>query len=145
MPLFLPKLVLATNFQMGYLGYYNKDIGYSPYEGFDLGGSGMQGYQLYGIEVVSLRGYEESAVTPYSTDQTYRAGNIYTKASMEIRYPVMLDPRSSIYLLAFVEGGNAWSDAKKFNPFELKRSAGFGVRAYLPMFGVLGLDWGIWV
>jgi len=141
-PLFLPKLVLASNFQFGYLGYYNKDIGYSPYEGFDLGGSGMQGYQLYGIEVVSLRGYEESAVTPYSADRTFRAGNIYTKASLEIRYPVMLDPRSSIYLLAFVEGGNAWSDARKFNPFELKRAAGVGIRAFLPMFGILGLDWG---
>lgn len=141
MPLFLPKLILVSNYQLGYLGYYNKDIGPSPYEGFDVGGSGMQGYQLYGVEVVSLRGYQESAVTPYSQKQI-RAGNIYSKASLEIRYPVMLDPRSSIYLLGFVEGGNAWSDSKKFNPFELKRSAGFGIRAFLPMFGMLGLDWG---
>ena len=140
------KLVLATNYQFGYLGYYNEEVGFSPYEGFDMGGSGMQGYQMYGIEIVPLRGYEDGAVTPRrrsaDTQNFYSKANIYTKANVELRYPVILQPSSTIYILGFAEGGNAWYEFKDYNPFELKRAAGIGVRAFLPMFGMLGIDWG---
>lgn len=136
------KLVLATHYELGYLGYYNKDIGYSPYEGFDMGGSGMQTYQLYGIEIVSLRGYDDSSVTPYSANKQYRSGNMYTKANIEIRYPFLMENSAQVFGIGFIEAGNAWSEAERFNPFDLKRAAGFGVRAFLPMFGILGVEWG---
>ena len=136
------KLVLATRYELGYLGYYNKDIGYSPYEGFDMGGSGMQAYQLYGIEIVPLRGYDDSSVTPYSATKQYRSGNMYTKTNIELRYPLLMETSAQVFGIGFIEAGNAWSEASKFNPFDLKRSAGFGVRAFLPMFGILGIEWG---
>ncbi len=140
----IDKLVFAMNYQFGYLGYFNKDVGFSPYEGFDMGGSGMQSYQMYGIEIVSLRGYTDGALTPRrQTGNTYyNKANIYTKANVEIRYPVIMQPASTIYLLIFAEAGNAWYEFKDYNPFDLKRTAGFGVRAFLPMFGMLGVDWG---
>ncbi len=140
------KLVLATNYQFGYLGYYQKKTGYSPYEGFDMGGSGMQGYQMYGIEIVPMRGYEDGSLTPFSPESTasnpFTKANIYTKANIELRYPVIMQPASTIYVVAFAEAGNAWYDFKTFSPFNLKRTAGIGVRAFLPMFGMLGIDWG---
>ncbi len=141
------NLVLATNYQFGYLGNYQKKTGYSPYEGFDMGGSGMQGYQMYGIDIVPMRGYSEGDLTPYappeaSKDATFRKANIYTKANIELRYPVIMQPASTIYVVAFAEAGNAWYDFKTYSPFDLKRTAGIGVRAFLPMFGMLGIDWG---
>ena len=140
-------LVLMTRAQFGYLGYYNRNWGYSPFEGFLVGGDGMSGYYSYGTEVISLRGYENYSLTPqepskYNTNGYSYAGNVYDKFTVELRYPVILQPQSTIYALAFLEGGNCWSDIKKFNPFEIKRSAGVGVRIFLPMVGLLGVDWG---
>jgi outer membrane protein insertion porin family len=140
-------LVLMTRVQFGYLGYYNRNWGYSPFESFQVGGDGMSGYMTYGAEIISLRGYEDYSltpkkVTPYSQNgQTY-AGNVYDKFTVELRYPVIMQPQSTIFVLAFLEGGNCWSDIREFNPFQIKRSAGVGVRIFLPMIGLLGVDWG---
>ena len=140
-------LVLMTRAQFGYLGYYNRKWGYSPFEGFLVGGDGMSGYNTYGSEIISLRGYENYSLTPYelskynSNGYAY-AGNVYDKFTVELRYPVILQPSSTIFALAFLEGGNCWSDIKNFNPFIIKRSAGVGVRIFLPMVGLLGVDWG---
>ena len=140
-------LVLMTRAQFGYLGYYNRNWGYSPFEGFLLGGDGMSGYNTYGSEIIAMRGYENYSLTPYepskynSSGYAY-AGNVYDKFTVELRYPVILQPSSTIFVLAFLEGGNCWSDIRDFNPFQIKRSAGVGVRIYLPMIGLLGVDWG---
>ena len=140
-------LVLMTRAQFGYLGYYNRNWGYSPFEGFLLGGDGMSGYNTYGSEIVAMRGYENYSLTPYepssynSSGYAY-AGNVYDKFTVELRYPVILQPSSTIFVLAFAEGGNCWSDIRNFNPFQIKRSAGVGVRIFLPMIGLLGVDWG---
>ncbi|MBQ3612965.1 MAG: BamA/TamA family outer membrane protein [Bacteroidales bacterium] len=140
-------LVLMARAQFGYLGYYNRKWGYSPFEGFRVGGDGMSGYDTYGSEIISLRGYENYALTPtatsgYNTSGNYYAGNVYDKFTVELRYPVILQPQSTIYALLFLEGGNCWADIRKFNPFEIRRSAGVGVRVFLPMIGLLGVDWG---
>ena len=140
-------LVLMTRAQFGYLGYYNRNWGYSPFEGFLLGGDGMSGYNTYGSEIIAMRGYENYSLTPYepskynSSGYAY-AGNVYDKFTVELRYPVILQPSSTIFVLAFLEGGNCWSDIRDFNPFQIKRSAGVGVRIFLPMIGLLGVDWG---
>ena len=140
-------LVLMTRAQFGFLGYYNRKWGYSPFEGFRVGGDGMSGYDTYGSDIISLRGYENYSLTPTSTSQynssgNYYAGNVYDKFTVELRYPVDLQPQSTIYALLFLEGGNCWSDLRNFNPFQIKRSAGVGVRVFLPMIGLLGVDWG---
>ncbi len=134
-------LVLMTRAYFGYLGYYNRKLGYSPFEGFVVGGDGMSGYNTYGSEVVGLRGYANSSLTPSSNGGAY-AGNVYDKFSLELRYPLVLQAQSTIYALVFLEGGNCWSDINDFNPFSIKRSAGFGVRVLLPIVGMLGIDWG---
>lgn len=139
-------LVLMARAQFGYLGYYNRNWGYSPFEGFIVGGDGMSGYNTYGSEVISLRGYENYSLTPqvyspYTQSYAY-AGNVYDKFTVELRYPVVLQPQSTIFALVFLEGGNAWSDIRQFNPFQIKRSAGVGVRVFLPVVGLLGVDWG---
>ena len=140
-------LVLMAKAQFGYLGYYNRNWGYSPFEGFLVGGDGMSGYSTYGSDVISLRGYENYALTPYlptsynSNGYAY-AGNVYDKFTVELRYPVILQPQSTIYVLGFLEGGNCWSDIRKFNPFQIYRSAGVDVRVFLPMVGLIGVDWG---
>ena len=140
-------LVLMARAQFGYLGYYNRSWGYSPFEGFRVGGDGMSGYDTYGSEIISLRGYENYSLTPqalssYNSTGNYYAGNVYDKFTVELRYPVILQPQSTIYALLFLEGGNCWSDIRDFNPFQIKRSAGVGVRVFLPMIGLLGVDWG---
>ena len=140
-------LVLMTRAQFGYLGYYNRNWGYSPFEGFMVGGDGMSGYSTYGSEVIALRGYENYSLTPrvqtpYNQGGVSYAGNVYDKFTVELRYPVILQPSSTIFALLFLEGGNCWSDIREFNPFQIKRSAGAGVRIYLPMVGLLGVDWG---
>ncbi len=138
-------LVLMARAQFGYLGYYNRKWGYSPFEGFRVGGDGMSGYDTYGSEIISLRGYENYSLTPTATSSAtgnYYAGNVYDKFTVELRYPVILQPQSTIYALLFLEGGNCWSDIRDFNPFQIKRSAGVGVRVFLPMIGLLGVDWG---
>lgn len=134
------KLVLYSRAHFGYKGFYNKDIGPSPFEGFDLGGDGLTGYNLYGYETIALRGYENSSLTPRINGQ--KAGNVYEKLTIELRYPFSLNPQATIFGLVFVEGGNAWYSIKDYNPFIIKRSAGVGIRAFLPMFGLLGIDWG---
>ncbi len=143
------NLVLSINTQFGYMGYYSNNLGYSPFEGYLLGGDGMTWNSMMGTEIIGLRGYTNSALTPYITKKTYgnnvkqtQIANIYNKVTAELRYPLTLQPSATIYGLAFLEGGNSWYDAKDYNPFSMKRSAGVGVRAFLPMFGMLGIDWG---
>jgi outer membrane protein insertion porin family len=141
------KLVLNTRFNFGYLGYYNKDIGPSPFENFSVGGDGMTGYSFYGREMIKLRGYGSGgngvgALTPVDPIKGAPAGNVYSKLTVELRYPVSLNPQATIYVLTFLEAGKAWYQLKDYNPFKMNRSAGIGVRANLPMFGLLGVDWG---
>ena len=131
------KLVLMLKAEMGYLGNYNK-YKVSPFERFEVGGDGMSGYNIYGIDIISMRGYEDGALDP--VNEYYSVA--YNKYTAELRYPVILKPSSQIYVLAFAEGGNAFSSWKKFSPFKIKRSAGVGVRLYLPVVGMLGIDWG---
>ena len=140
-------LVLMARAQFGYLGYYNRNWGYSPFEGFRVGGDGMSGYDTYGSEIISLRGYQNYSLTPeaasgYSSSGIYYAGNVYDKFTVELRYPIILQPQSTIFALLFLEGGNCWADIRDFNPFQIRRSAGVGVRIFLPMIGLLGVDWG---
>ena len=140
-------LVLMTRAQFGYLGRYNKNWGYSPFEGFLVGGDGMSGYSTYGSDIIPLRGYENYSLTPsertdYNSNGYAYAGNVYDKFTVELRYPVILQPSSTIFALVFLEGGNCWSSIQNFNPFQIKRSAGVGARIFLPMVGLLGIDWG---
>jgi len=129
------RLVLVTRFDFGLLGHYNK-FKKSPFETFYMGGDGMSGGSYtYATEIVGLRGYENGSITPYSD------GYAYTRMSAELRYPFMMESSAIIYGLAFVEGGNAWSSIGKFNPFDLKRSAGVGVRIMIPIVGLMGIDW----
>jgi len=128
-------LVFHTRTEFGILGYYNKAIGYSPIGGFSLGGSGMA-YYSYGVDIIGLRGYSDGDLTPAA------GGNLYTKYTMELRYPVVLSESATIFALIFAEAGNAWSNTKTFNPFTVKKSTGIGVRIFLPMLGQLGFDWG---
>ena len=138
------KLVLYAGAQYGYLGHFDKHKR-SPFEGYEMGGDGMSGYSLYGREYVGLRGYENGALTnagssflaPNSSD-----ASLYSKLTMEVRYPISLAQSATIYALAFLEAGNSWYELKDFEPFNLYRSAGVGLRVFLPMFGLLGIDWG---
>ena len=126
-------LVLMTRVEFGILGHYNKDKK-SPFETFYMGGDGMSGYSsTYATETIGLRGYDNGSISTY--------GYAYDRFTLELRYPLMLGNSANIYALTFLEGGNAWSNIKKFNPFDMKRSAGFGVRIMLPMVGLLGIDW----
>jgi outer membrane protein insertion porin family len=136
------KLVLNSRFAFGYLGFYNKDIGPSPFENFYLGGDGMTGYSFYGREVIALRGYTNGSLTPSDPVRGVTSGNVYTKITFELRYPISLNPQATIFGLAFLEAGRAWYQLKDYNPFKMNRSAGIGLRANLPMFGLLGIDWG---
>lgn len=134
------KLVLMGKFEMGFLGYYNENVR-SPYEKFMLGGDGMSGYSMYGSQTIGLRGYENSSLTPRNKYGSYD-GNMYNKLALELRYPLTLQPSAQVYALAFLEAGNAWSSFQDYSPFDLKRSAGVGVRIFLPIFGLMGIDWG---
>ncbi|MCK4664344.1 MAG: outer membrane protein assembly factor BamA [Bacteroidales bacterium] len=137
------KLVLNTKAEFGFIGYYDNNIGFSPFETFNLGGDGLAGYNLYGTETIGLRGYDNGKYNRGSlTPQYPKTGNIYDKFTVELRYPLTLNPSATIYALAFLEGGNAWYKFNDFNPFSVKRSAGVGVRLFLPMLGMLGVDWG---
>ena len=131
------NLVLMARAEMGFLGSYNKHK-VSPFERFEVGGDGMSGYNIYGIDIISMRGYEDGALDPIS--ENYACA--YNKYTLELRYPVILKPSSQIYVLGFLEGGNAFDSWRSFSPFRIKRSAGFGVRLYLPVVGMLGIDWG---
>lgn len=131
------KLVLMLKGEMGYLGHYNK-YKVSPFERFKVGGDGMSGYNIYGYDIIQLRGYDDGALDPVGSSYSVA----YNKYSMELRYPIILKPSSQIYVLGFMEAGNGFANWDSFSPFKLKRSAGFGVRLYLPIVGMLGIDWG---
>jgi len=139
------KFVVMANAKIGYLGAYNNDIGLSPFERFELGGDGLsnQNVGITGKDILALRGYE----TQDLEQNINRNGGatIFDKFTMELRYPISTNPNSTIYVHGFLQGGNSWGKFDDFNPFELKRSTGFGMRVFLPMFGLLGFDyaWGL--
>lgn len=133
------KFVLHAKYEFGLLGYFDEHRK-SPLEGFKMGGDGMSGYDFYGSDNIALRGYANGSITP--TSGNGRTGNIYAKTTIELRYPITLSESANIYALSFLEAGNSWYDFNTFNVFDLKRSAGVGVRFWLPMFGLLGIDWG---
>ncbi len=137
------NLVISPRVQFGFLGKYNNDIGVTPFERFYLGGDGLTGYNnLDGREIIGMRGYGNETITPGYYYNPNIGGAIYSKYTLELRYPLSLNPNATIYGLAFVEAGNCWFNFADFNPFKVYRSAGFGLRVFLPMFGILGLDWG---
>lgn len=143
------KLVLKTQAKIGYLGAYDNAVGVSPFERFQLGGDGInnQQFAFAGVDIISLRGYETTELSNnFVVDdrgiEREVATPIFSKYTLELRYPLSLNPSSTIYVLAFAQGGNAWRTSRDFNPFDLKRSVGFGARVFLPMFGTLGFDWG---
>ena len=136
------NLILNTKIQYGFLGLYNRNLGASPFERFYLGGDGLSGFSLDGREIIALRGYENNSVTPQNSNGAQIGGTIFDKYTFELRYPVSLNPSATIYFLSFAEAGNSWLNFKEFNPFSMKRSLGFGIRIFLPVFGLLGLDYG---
>ncbi len=130
------KLVLHTRAKFGFLGSYNDEIGYSPFERFTLGGDGLSNSGYYtGTEIVGMRGYTANSLSPSE------GAAAYTKYTMELRYPISTNPMATVFVLGFIEAGNSWKTLDLFNPYEVYRSAGVGARIYLPMFGLLGLDW----
>ena len=131
------NLVLMAKAEMGYLGHYNKNK-ISPFERFQIGGDGMSGYTMYGVDIISLRGYEDGDLDPVGDYYSVA----YNKYTLELRYPIILKPSSQIYVLGFLEAGNGFSSWRDFAPWKVKRSAGIGVRLYLPIVGMLGIDWG---
>ncbi|MGO3707401.1 MAG: BamA/OMP85 family outer membrane protein [Mesonia hippocampi] len=141
------KLVLRSSVEYGFLGSYNKDRGVPPFERFLLGGDGLSNFTLDGTENIRLRGYRNNTLIPRDREVTSSASyndgaTIYNKYSLELRYPITLKPTASIYTLVFAEGGATFDGFKDFNPFELNRSAGFGIRIFMPAFGLLGIDFG---
>ena len=139
------KLVMMTRVRFGYLGHYNDQIGPTPFHRYFMGGDGLSNYSVDSRELVGMRGYANNSLTPgfYSNSGSGgNGGNLMTKYTLELRYPLSLNPQATIYALTFLEAGNCWLGFKNFDPFDVKRAAGVGVRIYLPMFGLLGLDWG---
>lgn len=136
------KLVLKAQAQFGFIGYYNKEVGQAPFGRFKLGGDGLQGFDfLQGSEVIGLRGYTNNSVVPEGAITT--AGSpIYNKYVLELRHPITLNQSATVFVLAFAEGGNTWNKFSEFNPFNVKRSVGVGARIFLPIFGLLGIDYG---
>ena len=135
-------LVLAPRAHFGYIGSYSDKVGVGPFERFQLGGDGLTGQNfLLGTDVIGLRGYENNSITPVDSEGI-RGGTIFSKYVMELRYPVSLNPSATIYVQGFFEAGNNWQGFDEFNPYDLRRSAGLGVRIFMPAFGLLGLDWG---
>jgi outer membrane protein insertion porin family len=131
------NLVLRTKIGFGILGMYNRKVGVSPFERYYMGGSGLSGYQNFvAREIIALRGYSDNSLSSQNGDP------LATRYTMELRYPISLNPQATIFILGFAEAGNTWAKYKDFNPFQVKRSAGFGLRVFLPMFGLLGLDYG---
>ena len=130
------KLILKPSFEFGFLGAYNNNRGVIPFERFFIGGDGLGTYSLDGREAIALRGYPNQSLS--SQD----GGSIYNKFSLELRYPISLKPTASVFALSFLEAGNGFDDFKDYNPFDVKRSAGIGVRVFMPAFGLLGIDFG---
>jgi outer membrane protein insertion porin family len=131
------KLVLVPRFGFGFLGAYNQSKGLSPFERFTMGGNGLTGVnQIGGREIIALRGYEDNSISSAAGDP------LIAKYTLELRYPISLNPQATFYVLAFAQAGNTYPSVKKFDPFNVKRSVGMGVRVFLPMFGMLGIDYG---
>lgn len=130
------NLVIETKMQFGFLGGYNRQLGISPFERFYVGGDGLSGFGLDGREIVALRGYDNNSLS------SNFGGTIFTKYGAEFRYRVSPNPQATVYVLAFAEAGNSWLTFNDYKPFQLNKSAGLGVRIFLPMFGLLGLDYG---
>ena len=135
-------LILTARVRFGFLGFYNSEIGYPPFERFYLGGDGLSGWEIDGREIIALRGYTNYSLTPTDARGEFIGANSFSKYTVELRYPISLNPMATIYALTFVEGGNAWANINSFNPFDFKRSAGIGLRIFLPMFGLMGIDYG---
>ena len=132
-----------TRAKFGFLGHYNSDIGNTPFERYYLGGDGLSGSNnLDGREIIGMRGYGNETLTPDYWKSSNVGGTIFSKYTLELRYPLSLNPSATIYVATFLEAGKAWAKFDEFNPFSVYKAAGFGVRVYLPMFGILGLDWG---
>ena len=131
-------IVLSTRFRFGFMGYYNKDIGLSPFGRYMLGGDGLTSWNFDGREIVPLRGYENNSIGA-STDG---GGSVFDRFTLELRQPIIESANATIWVLGFLEGGNCWSDLREFQPFKMYNSAGVGVRVYLPMLGLIGVDWG---
>ena len=130
------KLVLKTNLEYGLIGKYSSEKALSQFERYYVGGDGLSGYALDGREVIALRGYSNNSLSPDN------GATVYNKYTLEMRYALSLNPQSPIFALAFIEAGNTWNNLFKFNPFEIKRSAGVGIRITIPMIGIMGVDWG---
>ncbi len=130
------KLVVNARFGIGLLNPWSKERGVTPFERFYMGGSGLTGFNIDGREIIALRGYEDGAISAET------GGALISKYTLELRYPLSLNPSATVYLLGFAEAGNTWNNYKDFNPLQVKRSAGIGVRIFLPMFGLMGLDYG---
>jgi outer membrane protein insertion porin family len=140
------KLVFKAQAQFGFLGSYSKATGVPAFERFKLGGDGMQGYEfLQGSEIIAMRGYANGYVVPEggNINLAQRSGSpIYTKYQMELRYPLMMSDQANVFGLVFAEAGNTWNKFQDFNPFKVRRAIGIGARVYLPIFGMLGIDYG---
>ncbi len=136
------KLVLRTLAEFGFLGAYNQERGVVPFERFYLGGDGLANYSMDGRETVQLRGYPNNSLTPVNEAGDQIGATVFNKFSMELRYPITLKSSASIYALAFMEAGSSFRDFKSYNPFALNRSAGLGLRVFMPAFGLLGIDFG---
>lgn len=147
------NLVLMSRANFGFIGMYNKSVGMTPFERFWVGGAGLLGFNLDGRELIALRGYQDNSLTPYVTKVTpttqgyleqlvQQGGTIYNRYTFELRYPISLNPQATVFPLIFAEAGGAWLKFRDFNPFEVYRSVGGGVRIFLPMFGMIGLDYG---
>ncbi|WP_367755298.1 outer membrane protein assembly factor [Flavobacterium sp. WC2430] len=136
------KLVLRTLTEFGFLGAYNQDRGVIPFERFYVGGDGLANYSMDGRETIQLRGYPNNSLTPINSAGEQIGATVYNKFSMELRYPITLKSSASIYALAFLEAGSSYADFKSYNPFALNRSAGVGLRVFMPAFGLLGIDFG---
>ena len=129
-------VVLNARFRFGYMGYYNKDIGLSPFGRYYVGGDGLSSWLLDGREVIPLRGYNNSSLSPSN------GASVFDRYTLELRQPIIESASATIYVLGFLEGGNSWATMKEFQPFKVYNSAGLGVRLYMPMFGLIGIDWG---
>ena len=129
-------VVLNARVRFGYMGYYNKDIGLSPFGRYYVGGDGLSTWMLDGREVIPLRGYKNNSINPTE------GGSVFDRYTLELRQSIVESASATIWALGFLEGGNAWADIKEYQPFKLYNSAGVGLRLYMPMFGIIGIDWG---
>ncbi len=130
------SVVLNTRFRFGFMSYYNKDIGLAPFGRYFLGGDGLSSWMLDGREVVPLRGYENNSLNPNG------GASVFDRFTIELRQPIIESPNATIWVAGFLEGGNSWGDISEFQPFKMYNSAGIGVRLFMPMFGLIGVDWG---